>query len=304
MREPSDGQGEPLPAALAAAWQGVESALAQVTDEALTEARWLFEHVGFSPQARRWQGEHLLSAAQQCFLQEAVQRRQRREPLQHILGTQAFRHFELVVSPHVLIPRPETEELVDRVLAYVSVLAQQASEPLRVLDVGTGSGAIALALKRECPALNLWATDISEAALQVARLNAERLDLTVNFIQGDGLNALDAQWHQRVDVLVSNPPYIPVQEWLDLAPEVKDYEPRLALSPVDPDPLYFYRHFAQQAPLFLKPGARAFFEIHSALGPETQACFLSAGWPQVEIYSDFAGCHRFIEAVCPSTQTC
>lgn len=308
------GQHDPLPTNLDTAWRVVVSALERVSDEAESETRWLFEHVGISPQERRWQPHLTLSAAQLFFLEKALQRRHQREPLQHILGTQAFRHLELMVSPQVLIPRPETEELVDRVLAYVSPLVnqvKQASEPLRILDIGTGSGAIALSLKSECPALAVWATDLSPEALQVARLNAERLGLDVNFRQGDGFGALNTEvstelnteLNPRFDVLVSNPPYIPVQEWLDLAPEVRDYEPRHALTPHDPDPLYFYRYFAQAGPAFLKPGARAFFEIHSALGPETQACFVEAGWLQVDLHRDFSQRHRFIEAVCPPTET-
>lgn len=286
-----------LPETLAAAWQALSMALRKVSTEAETETRWLFQHVGCSLQDHRWQPEKPLSEAQRQFLSEALQRRQQREPLQHILGTQAFRQLELVVSPHVLIPRPETEELVERVLDYVRSLPVKGAEPLRVLDVGTGSGAIALALKTEYPALEVWATDLSVEALQVARLNAQQLDVSIDFRQGDGLFALDDALPVSFDVLVSNPPYIPHEELAGLEPEVRDHEPHQALVPQDPDPLFFYRHFAAEAPRFLKPGARAFFEIHSALGPETLACFQPPVWSQVYLHQDLSQRPRFVEAL-------
>lgn len=285
-----------LPETLDAAWQALSRALGEVSTEAETETRWLFQHVGCSLQDRRWQPDKPLSAAQRQFLGEALRRRQQREPLQHVLGTQAFRQMELVVNSQVLIPRPETEELVERVLAYVQPLSIKAAVPLRVLDVGTGSGAIALALKTECPTLEVWATDLSTEALQVARLNAQQLGVPIHFRQGDGLFALGDSLQASFDVLVSNPPYIPHEELADLAPEVRDYEPHQALVPQDPDPLFFYRHFAAEAPRVLKPGARAFFEIHSALGPETQACFQPPVWCRAEVHTDFSQRPRFVEA--------
>ncbi len=287
---------EKLPEHLDAVWQAITLALEKFSNEAQTEARWLFQHVGFSPQDRRWQPHKPLSEVQYQFLTEALRRRQQREPLQHILGTQAFRHLELVVNAHVLIPRPETEELVERVLAYIHTLPRNVHSPLRVLDVGTGSGAIALALKTECPSLEVWASDLSFDALQVARLNAQRVSAQLHFRQGDGLFALEDGLKASFDVLVSNPPYIPPEELAGLEPEVRDHEPTHALVPQDPDPLYFYRHFAAEAPRFLRPGARAFFEIHSALGPQTQACFQPPVWCRTEVHTDFSQRPRFVEA--------
>lgn len=282
---------------LGAAWDAVESTLQSVSEEPVAEARWLFQHLGYGASDRRWKAEAQLRPADLDWLQAACARRQQREPLQHILGTQPFRYLDLLVNRHVLIPRPETETLVQRVLDAVQkrLVRDGQQTPLRVLDVGAGSGAIALALKTECPALDVWATDLSEEALAVARQNAERVGAQVHFFQGDGLRALPPET-PRFDVLVSNPPYIPHHELAELAPEVRDHEPQGALVPLDPDPLYFYRHFATLGPAYLKPGAQAFFEIHSALGPETVACFDAPHWHKTGLYQDLEGRDRYVES--------
>jgi release factor glutamine methyltransferase len=282
---------------LGEAWQEVLQVLHRVSSESETEARWLFQHVGLSPQDCRFRSEDTLAPSAAYFLAEALRRRLAREPLQHILGTQAFRHLELCVNRDVLIPRPETEQLVDYVLAACREKLKQGSA-VRVLDVGTGSGAIALALKQECSDLEVWASDISEPALATARFNAQTLNLAVHFIQGDGLHALLSlpQPQVRFDVLVSNPPYIPVTELAELEPEVRDYEPTQALVPPVSDPLYFYRHFARWAPQVLKPCGKAFFEIHSALGPETQACFAEPIWQNARLHQDLQKKDRYLES--------
>lgn len=282
---------------LGSAWAEVIKCLSLISSEPETEARWLFQHVGLSAQDCRFRPQEPLESKAALFLETALSRRLAREPLQHILGTQPFRHLELSVNRDVLIPRPETEELVDYVLAACQSKGMQGGT-VRVLDVGTGSGAIALALKQECPELEVWASDFSEAALATARLNAQALDLAVHFIHGDGLHAVLSlpQPQPRFDVLVSNPPYIPVIELADLAPEVRDYEPVHALIPPVADALHFYRHFSQWAPRILKPNAKVFFEIHSALGPETQGCFTEPVWQNTRLYQDFQKKDRYVES--------
>lgn len=279
------------------AWAEVVQGLAVLSTESETEARWLFQHVGLLAQDCRFHPQTSLSAEAARFLANALHRRQAREPLQHILGTQPFRRLELRVNRDVLIPRPETEALVDYVLAACQEKLSQGGT-VRVLDVGTGSGAIALALKQELPALEVWASDVSEPALATARLNAQALHLAVHFIHGDGLHAVLnlPQPQPRFDVLVSNPPYIPVTEWDDLAPEVRDYEPTQALIPPVADALYFYRHFAQWAPAMLRPKAMVFFEIHSALGSETQACFTAPIWHNTRLHQDFQEKDRYVQS--------
>lgn len=279
------------------AWQEAIKVLATFSAEPEAEARWFFQHVEISPQDCRFRPLETLAPSAALFLEEALRRRLAREPLQHILGTQPFRHLELSVNRDVLIPRPETEQLVDYVLAACYKKLEQGVA-VRILDVGTGSGAIALALKQECPELDVWASDLSEPALATARFNAKALNLGVHFIQGDGLHAVLSlpQPQPRFDILVSNPPYIPATELPALAPEVRDYEPVQALVPPMADPLYFYRHFAQWAPEILTPHGKVFFEIHSALGRETTACFAAPLWIHTRLYQDFQKKDRYVES--------
>ena len=285
------------PQTLGDAWAELITGLTPFSSEPEVEARWLFQHVGLSDQDCRFRAQEPLDPQTAVFLADALRRRLQREPLQHILGTQPFRRLELRVNRDVLITRPETEDLVDYVFAACQHKLAQGGT-VRVLDVGTGSGAIALALKQECPALDVWASDVSEPALATARLNAQALHLAVHFIHGDGLHAVLnlPQPQPRFDVLVSNPPYIPVAEWAALAPEVRDYEPTQALTPPGADALYFYRHFAQWAPSILRPKAMAFFEIHSALGPETQACFAEPVWSNTRLHQDFQKKDRYVQS--------
>lgn len=283
--------------ALGAAWQEVLKVLATISSEPEVEARWLFQQVGLSPQDCRFRSQDPLASSASRFLEAALRRRLAREPLQHILGTQPFRHLELRVNRDVLIPRPETEQLVDLVLAACHKQLTQR-ERVRVLDVGTGSGAIALALKQECPELDVWASDLSEKALAIARSNAQTLALAVRFIQGDGLHALLSLPEPQpcFDILVSNPPYIPVTELAELEPEVREYEPVQALVPPVADPLYFYKHFAQWGPRILNLHGLVFFEIHSALGPETLACFEAPTWQNTRLHQDFQKKDRYVES--------
>ncbi len=266
----------------------LQKALAEVSEEAEVETRWLLDHLGFSSHAVRLQPDTALTAEQQRFLKEALQRRQQHEPLQHILGTQPFRYVELMVNKHVLTPRPETEELVQLVIDHCKT---QPDTPLQVADIGTGSGAIAIALKTECPWLQVDATDLHESALTVARQNAHKHRAEIQFFQGHGLQALS----QTYDIIVSNPPYIPLSEKESLAPEVRHYEPHAALFPEGNDPLYFYRHFASEARI-LKPGGAIFLEIHAPLASETLALFQTTHWQKAKLHQDLQHRPRFISA--------
>ena len=178
--------------------------------------------------------ERVLTRGEERRFDGYLVRRQAREPVAYIRGHRAFRSIELEVTPAVLIPRPETETLVDAALEVLAAVPEAGAvalgsyEPL-ALDVGTGSGCIALALAAENPFVRLVATDVSEAALEVARRNAARLGLVgrVDIRQGDLLDDLPPR--ERFDLVVSNPPYIPAAEYRSLEPNVRDYEPRLAL---------------------------------------------------------------------------
>jgi release factor glutamine methyltransferase len=207
--------------------------------------------------------------------QDAIRRRSRREPVAYILGRRGFRHLELDVDPRVLVPRPETEHLVEAALR----LPQGA----RLVDVGTGSGAIALALKHERPDLDVVATDLSADALAVARANGERLGLDVEWRQGDLLAGVD-----RADAVVSNPPYVEVGAQVD--PEV-GYEPRMAVL-AGTDGLVFY---ARLAPAAAAVGARFVgFEVGEGQAADVAEIARDAGFADVDVIDDLAGIPRVV----------
>ena len=229
---------------------------------------------------RRLGGEPLcVDAALQA--QALIDRRIKREPVAQITGKRWFRNLELKVDSNVLSPRPETELLVEWALG----LPQGAV----VADVGTGSGAIALALADERPDLTLIATDISVAALAVAQTNAERLGLSVDFRLGNLLEPIS----ETLDAVVSNPPYIAEGDMVGLAPEVAHYEPWIALTP-GPDGLECLRNLAAQA------GERGIESIAMEIGHDqahrTEEILKAIGWEQTELVKDLAGVDRVVVA--------
>lgn len=257
------------------------------TTEAAHESLLLLEAAGISPLAGRMHPEQPVSPLQQQQLAAWLARRQLREPLQYILGEAWFYGLRLEVSPAVLIPRPETEELVEKAL-------QDLPEAARVADIGTGSGAIALALAAQRPDLTLYATDISTEALAVAQRNAAAHHLPVHFLQGDALDPLKSL--PPFDLLISNPPYIPEQNLAGLSPEVQNFEPRQALTPGS-DALHFYRIFALDAPTCLSPHGKLWVELEAPLAQATAALFTPPCWQEVSLHQDLSRKVRFLRAV-------
>lgn len=225
-----------------------------------------------------------------------VDRRVAGEPLQHVLGYDDFFGLRLSVSEDVLIPRPETEEVVEYALACLD--DRNGSSPPRVLDVGTGSGCIALAIAHERPDADVHACDVSRAALDVARGNAERLDLDVTFRRADVLadDVVDAVGVSDVDLLVSNPPYIPDDEVDDLPAVVREYDPAVALFAGD-DPLRFYRALALLAPRLCSPGGHLVVETHADFADGVETVFRDAGLRDVTVRRDLAGRPRIAHGV-------
>ena len=177
-------------------------------------------------------------------------------PIQYILGKAWFMGMEYKVNEHVLIPRPETEELIEWVVDYANIIAK----PLQILDLGTGSGCIAISLKNALPHSNVSGLDISVEALNVAKMNAVNLKVAVDWIEQDILT--NSTLLTNYDVIVSNPPYIPMREKENMQEQVKNYEPAIALFVPNEDPLLFYRTIAQIAKKQLAPKGQLFFEIH------------------------------------------
>jgi release factor glutamine methyltransferase len=208
-----------------------------------------------------------------------ARRRREREPVAYILGTKGFRDIELAVDPRVLIPRPETEHVVEAALAL--------PEGARVVDVGTGSGAIALALKHERPDLRVAATDASAAALDVARANAARLGLGVELVEADLLDGVPGP----IDAVVSNPPYVAERERALLAPEILRYEPAEALF-AGPDGLDALRRLAPAAAA--SGAAFAAFEVGAGQAAAVGELLRAAGFPAIEVLPDLAGIERVV----------
>ena len=209
-------------------------------------------------------------------------------PVQYIVGKADFADMELTAREGVLIPRPETEELVDWV-------AREAKEGARILDVCTGSGCIAIALRRMVPSSEVWAMDISPEALAIARENGAEYAPEVRFVEGDALVDFSAQFKGVMfDAIVSNPPYIPESDRALMRPNVTEHEPDIALFVEDSDPLIFYRAIAQTGRKMLNADGRLYFEIYESLVEQMVAMLEREGYTEVTVKEDFRGKPRMI----------
>jgi len=236
-----------------------------------------------------------LAGERATTLDAQLARRLNGEPVQYITGRAAFRSLDLAVDRRVLIPRPETEWLVEAVLEYLAAHETPARAP-RVLDLGTGSGCIALALAHEHPRAEIVATDASEGALEVARTNAGALRLAhrVTFLRGEWLDALATD--ERFDVIVSNPPYIAATEASALPRDVHDHEPHAALFGGD-DGLAGLRTIVDQAPRHLRAGGLLALELAETRAAEVAGWFEGArDWRGVELRADLSGQPRILLA--------
>ena len=224
-----------------------------------------------------------------ALFEAAVEQRARRRPLQHLTGHQAFWKRDFIVTPDVLIPRPETELLVETALELV----RDRPAPL-VVDVGTGSGCIALSLAAERPDARVHAVDLSPSALLVARGNAARLhlDSRVTFHEGDLLEPMRADTG-AIDLVVSNPPYVSAEEWATLEPEVRDHDPRLALVPPEGVPA-LYDRLITRAAAALRPGGSVLVEIGAGDGGRTAAIMVGRGLTGIETRRDLQGIARLV----------
>lgn len=222
-----------------------------------------------------------LEAADVQRLDKCVDRICGGEPVQYVLGKADFMGMELDVTPAVLIPRPETEELVNEV---VNALADRKSP--RILDIGTGSGCIALAIKQLIPLAEVTAWDISPEALRVARNNAEQFGLDICFEQRDILSTNLSVMSEVFDLIVSNPPYICRQESEEMERRVTDFEPHAALFVPDDDPLLFYRAITRFATVALRTGGQLFFEINRRFGRQVCELMRQAGFEGVTLKTD------------------
>lgn len=223
-------------------------------------------------------------------LKSVLNKLKNEEPIQYILGETEFYGYKFKVNSDVLIPRPETEELV----SWVTKTCNSDNRILNILDIGTGSGCIAISVKKEIETSKVTAFDISEKALETAKVNAKLNDADVNFIYHDILS--DTKVHQMFDVIISNPPYVRELEKVEIKNNVLNNEPHLALFVEDDNPLLFYKRIADFAKTNLNQDGVLFFEINQYLGEETKQMLLQKGFKDVVLKSDLFGNHRMIKA--------
>jgi release factor glutamine methyltransferase len=222
----------------------------------------------------------------------AVKQLKQQRPIQYILGKADFYKLQFIVNEHVLIPRPETEELVDLIIR--EALQTHATD---ILDIGTGSGCIAIALKKNIPAATVAAMDVSEEALKTASQNAKLNEVQVSFFQQDILlsNSLPLVIARQFNCIVSNPPYICFSESKEMQKNVLEHEPHLALFVPDEDPLLFYKVIADFALNHLKPKGKLYFEINAAYGLETRQMLEKKGFKNVILMSDLNNKNRILQ---------
>ena len=229
-----------------------------------------------------------LSGNEEEKVKSILQRLEKYEPIQYIEGKKYFSGREFFVRQGVLIPRPETEELVE--------LAAQACKPnAKILDIGTGSGCIAISLAKKLPEADVHAWDISEAALEVAKQNNEQLSASVHFEQHNILT-YQATGEEAFDLIISNPPYITESEKAEMETNVLAWEPSIALFVPDNDPLLFYRRIGELALRMLTPNGKLFFEINRAYGDATKQLLCNQGYKNIHIQKDLSGNDRFVYA--------
>lgn len=242
-----------------------------------------------------------MDASQLVKWESALSELKNQKPIQYIIGETEFYGLPFLVNENTLIPRPETEELVELIIVENS---KSAVESLKILDIGTGSGCIAISLAKNLPNAEVFAVDVSEKALAVAQKNAENNKVKVNFVNANilsvtNLNELSTSNFQvptHFDIIVSNPPYVRNLEKAEIKPNVLEFEPHLALFVEDTDALLFYRKIAHLASKNLAQNGKLFFEINQYLGKETVGLLENLGFKSIELKKDIYGNDRMIQS--------
>lgn len=259
------------------------------SESAFLSALFIHKTVGFdSFHQRRFSEQEFLIDDEKQLIQIVSDLKTGR-PYQQILGETEFYGMVFFVDEHVLIPRPETEELLEIAIQKIHD-SELPVQGLKILDIGTGSGVIPLVLKKHFPEAQISSIDFSEKALETAKRNAEHHQLEINFIHGDYLSF---ELAESYDIIISNPPYIGIEEEIEIADAVKEFEPKMALfSPVQ-DALIFYRKIAEDAHHYLKANGLLFLEINQKLGPETLELY-TGHFSKAELIKDLSENDRFI----------
>lgn len=245
-------------------------------------------YMGISRLEAALQAQEVIETSVLKQLQGALERLLKQEPIQYILGKTTFYDLSLRVTPATLIPRPETEELV----AWVLSDWKTSTQTIKAVDIGTGSGCIALALKSNLPKLAITAIDVSLEALEVVRFNSENLNLPIETLQLDILK--DSLPKNNLDFIVSNPPYVCETEKSVMRANVLEYEPDLALFVADTDPLIFYRRILELANFSVKEEGSVYFEINERFAEDTIIMAKELGWGSIEVRKDIFGRDRML----------
>lgn len=249
---------------------------------------FLYEQVGFNNiQQRRFAHQELLISDYEDLL-EILEKLKSGKPYQQILGHTEFYGKKFWINQHVLIPRPETEELIELAISEIQNSTFKNTS-FTILDIGTGSGVIPIILKKKFPKAIVSALDVSADALQIAQKNADYLNAEIHFKQIDYLNT---NLTDSYDVIISNPPYIGIDEHIEIENSVKEFEPNIALFSPTSDALIFYRKIAKDAEKLLNKNGRVFMEINQKLGPETLELFRN--FSESKLIKDLSGNDRFI----------
>lgn len=238
------------------------------------------------------EGNNEFPESQTKTLIKALDRLKKNEPVQHIIGRSTFYGFDFKVNTDVLIPRPETEELVDWIIEDFK--NKNLNKKVSILDIGTGSGCIAISLAKNIPNAEVWAMDISDKALTIAKENAKTNKVEINVIQEDILNTKTLP--QNFDIIVSNPPYVRLQEKKMMQKNVTDFDPEKALFVTDENPLIFYDKIAELALDHLNNKGILYFEINQYLGKETVELLQNKGFKDVILRKDLLGNNRMIRS--------
>lgn len=254
------------------------------------------EYLQFSKTEYRMAAEFEINEDQQHKFKNALAKLQTGMPYQQVLGKASFYGENFYVNEHVLLPRPETEELLELAICKIKDWQKKNSgdaaalEDFKILDIGTGSGIIPIILKKYFPFAKVFAIDVSAGALEVAKKNAEAQKLAITFIQQD---YLQRELSGIFNVVISNPPYIDKEEAFEIENSVKGFEPNIALFSPTKDALLFYRKISSECEKHLTAGGLLFLEINQKLGPETLALF-KEGFSEVFLLKDLSGNDRFI----------
>ena len=255
---------------------------------------WLFENVtGLKKWERRQNQNSEFAETDSEKIKTYLEELLKQKPVQYVLHEAWFYKRKFYVNENVLIPRPETEELVEWIVSDFK--KEKYGKPIKIIDIGTGSGCIPVSLKKELPESSIAAIDVSDKALSVAKINAEELHAIINFFQIDFLNENEWKMLSQYDIIVSNPPYIPLNEKEILAKSVTDFEPGIALFVKNNDPFIFYKKIAGFAKSNLKESGKIYVEVHDEYAKEVGSIFESAGF-LVEIKNDIYGKQRMVKS--------